>query len=206
MSSAPAANRPFNALNGLEIKKAILADITNHMNADTRFSQHLSYPLVSWKFALDVDAFPPEIGSFTTKTQGKLSSDNPRPIDDEEEEAEHIHIEGGRSVMAPVEGQTADAVRRDTRQQVPSPKVVQGPAGSRSMVETSPVTDEKPNDEKEEASETDVQTERGVVARRVTAKTRAAKKGVSVREPQGSAPDAEDVEKIAARVAKENQE
>lgn len=208
MGSMPQAARPFNALSGMEIKRAILADLTRQLDGDTRFSQHLSYPLVTWKFRLAVDAYPPEIGKFEINLQGKVSSSNPRPIDDEEEEPIEMDFKGGRSVLAPAGGQTADAVRRDTGQAVPAPKVVRGPENSRVVVEQQPVDalQLQPGQDAEVTAREPESPRKGVAARVASLRTRANPEGALAKEPEGSAPESEeDFAKIAENIAKANE-
>ncbi|MGE0377240.1 MAG: hypothetical protein AB7Q45_17660 [Planctomycetaceae bacterium] len=52
------ANRPFNPLNGEELKVAILNEIKRHLDADTRFRQHLAYPQVAFSVGINIATFP----------------------------------------------------------------------------------------------------------------------------------------------------
>jgi hypothetical protein len=193
---------PFTALSGLEVKRAIIADITNQLERDTRFSAHLAYAGISWKWKFAADCYPRELGQIKIEAGATLHPPTARPLQ-EEEEPIHIDLEGAREVTAGIApgGQTADSLRRETGQPVLTTKTVGGPAGERVTVEV-PVIPQAPREDNEarpshgKRSETNVAGGKGIVARRATLKTAAAPDGVEVAPAAGSAPTAEDAQKI----------
>ena len=197
MATAP-STRSFTALNGLEVKRAILADIQRQLDMDFHFGQHLSYAAISWKWKLAIDAYPKEIGKFEANAGATLHPQDARPLE-EGEQSEPIDIVGGRRATAGFEpeGQSADSVRRETGQPVPVTKTIAGPGGQRITVEAPSVPDKAREGEQTATrrSETNAPGSKGVIARRVTARTAAARDGVSV-ERAGSPPTAEDADKI----------
>jgi hypothetical protein len=192
---------PFTALSGLEVKKAILADITNQLERDTRFSQHLSYAGISWKWKFAADCYPRELGKMDIQAGATLHPATARPLQDEEI-PEQIDLEGAREVTAGIapSGQTADSLRRETGQPVMTTKTVGGPAGERVTVEVPQIPQAPREDNATRArtarTETNVSGAKGIVARRATLKTAAAPDGLEVSPAAGSAPSAEDAEKI----------
>jgi len=60
MATPSTVARPFNALSGTEIKKIILNEIERNMEADYRFKNHLTYPMVSWRWVLAAKVYPSE--------------------------------------------------------------------------------------------------------------------------------------------------
>lgn len=196
MGTAAPSVRSFTALNGNEIKKAILADVERQLDMDYHFGAHLSYAAISWKWKLACDVYPKEIGSFEAQSEATLHPQTARPIEDEEK-SEKIDLEGSRRVTAGFEeqGQSADSVRRETGQSVPVTKTIIGPAGERITVEAPSVPATAAAQPANEKSQTNVPGGKGIIARRATARTRAASEGVAI-ERAGSPPTAEDAEKI----------
>jgi hypothetical protein len=198
MSSAP-LTRSFVALNGLEVKKAIISEFTRQLDADTRFSQHLSYARIGWKWKLATDAYPSEIGTIKLEGGGLLHPKEARQIE-EGEAPIHIDLEGGTTVAAPVAGVSADEVRRQSGQPVPTPRQVRGPEGR--ITVDAPDIPRPARETQEQIEEPRVQTDspsgKGVFAKRATLKTRANPKGVEPVQAQGTAPTQEDAEKIIA--------
>lgn len=74
------APRPFNAINGQELKKAICADIDRQLSGDTRFGLHLTYPQVAYNFALTIVTWPADAGSMTTYAQGRIGTAPEAPL------------------------------------------------------------------------------------------------------------------------------
>ena len=199
--------RPFNGLSGLELKKAILADIENQLNGDYHFRAHLSYPLVTWRFKLAVNAYPSEIGEFESNAGATLHPKGSREIE-EGEEPTQIDIAGGRDVTAGAtpSGQTADSVRRDTGQAVSTMKQIKV-GDERVMVEAAEIPKPQTQLQEENAkTQQNVPSGKGIVARRATAKTRANPGGVEVAPAAGTAPGPEEAAQIAERISRENQE
>jgi len=191
--------RPFNAINGTELKKIILTRIQNQLNADTRFGHHLTYPQMSWRFKLAINVYPSEpssmeveIGPETVKAPGAelLPADTPHV---------EIDIGGGSDITAPVPGgQTADAARREAGLAVPAPQAIPGPGGERVTVDVPglvpPKTAPEPTREV-----TNVEAGGRVFARSVTQRTAAAPEGTEVLPQAGTRPGVEEVQEILRR-------
>ena len=220
MTTVPAlqSDRPFNALNGLEIKKSILNQISRQLDADTRFSHHLTYPRISWAWKLAIDIFPNDTDKkFESQTDGTILPPKPRQEDFTGVEPERVILEDHVTVAAPVAGITADQQRRDAGIPVPVLKRVEGPGGEKISVEEPPgvlmkkadlfnveapkipVPDRNEIMDEGPRTRSNVAGSKGVLAKSVTLKTRAAPKGVEVPPAQGRAPTPEDVEKIIER-------
>ena len=193
----------FTALNGLEVKKALLKEIERHLNADTRFSQHLTYARLMWKWKFASNAYPDEIGEIRIELEGEIPPRAvQRPIADDEEPTQ-IDMAGGTTVASPVAGVSADQVRRDAGLPIPTPRTVRGIDGARMTVDDVQVP--KPARESQEEGGdtpqvvTNKPTGKGVVARSTTLRTRANPKGVNAVERAGSPPTAEDAQEIIDR-------
>jgi hypothetical protein len=50
--------RVFNALNGNEIKRVLMADFERVLNQDSEFQPHLTFPRVSWRITIEMDIYP----------------------------------------------------------------------------------------------------------------------------------------------------
>ena len=198
MSSSGPTLKPYNALSGKEVKEIILSEMRRQLDADTRFSQHQTFPLVSWTWKLAINVYPNEPSHFEAHVGPKTIGD-PEVAGDPNLAEVQIDLGASRDVTAPA-GETADSARRDGGIAVPTPRTVKGPGGNRIVVDAPEI---KPT-EAPRASVTPEPTknvEKGgkVFARSVTARTAAAPDGVGVDAPQGSAPDAERAEKIAEK-------
>jgi hypothetical protein len=196
---AAPASRSFVALNGEEVKKAILADIANQLNADYHFRQHLSYALITWQWKMAVDVYPSEIKPFEVNAGATLSPKGAREIEVGEKPQEFDFV-GSRDVTAGVAGgQSADSLRRETGQPIHQAKSIAGPGGERITVEAPVIpveARESTSVRTERPSQTDVAGPKGIVARRAALKTKANPGGVEVNEKAGSAPTEADAEKI----------
>lgn len=62
--------KPFNAINGLEALKLVMADIERMLSLDGRFRQNLTYHQLSFSVAVQVRTFPVDAGSFEAQAQG----------------------------------------------------------------------------------------------------------------------------------------
>jgi hypothetical protein len=201
MSVAPSIpavqpNRSFNALNGNELKKAILTQIQRQMDADTRFSQHLAYGRCAWRFKIAIDTYPNDMDrKFEVESGADLMPPQPRREIGPDEKPVQIDIEGERTVAAPVAGDTADQVRRDSGLPVPKTHTVAGPEGSRIQVDAPEVP--IPSADAEQSPTARVQSSgTHASARSVAVRTRANPKGVTAPETAGSAPSEADMAKI----------
>jgi hypothetical protein len=185
--------KPYNALNGREIMEIILSEMRRQLEADYRFKQNLTYPLVSWEWKLAMNVYPNEPSSLEAKIGPKTIGD---PNAAETIAEVQIDLGNSRDVTAPA-GQTADGARRDAGIAVPSPRTVKGPGGNRMVVDAPEIKPTEPpavSTQKQESK--DVQKSGRVFARSVTSRTAAAPDGVGVDPPQGSAPDVERVQEI----------
>jgi hypothetical protein len=205
-SNVPAiqADRPFNALNGNELKKAILNQIQRELDGDTRFLQALTYARCSWRWKLAIDLYPKDYGKkFESETGAGLLPPRPRQEEFSHEDAVRVDLSGHQIVAAPAAGVSADQVRRDAGLPVPVIRMVEGPAGERIMVEAPAVpvpgrgaVSEAPP---EQRAAQNVSSGKGVFARSVTVRTAAAPDGVAVRPAGGHSPTAADAEEIVKR-------
>jgi hypothetical protein len=176
----------------------LLKELRRQLEADTRFSQHNTFPLVSWEWKCAINVYPNEPGKFEVHVGLKnitASGVDPEEVKNYIPEVQ-IDLGDHREVTAPA-GETADAARRDVGIPVPTPRSVKGPGGNRMVVDA---PDIKPT-EAPQATVTSGKTanvDKGgkVFARSVTARTNAAPEGLAVDGPQGSMPDAERVQQI----------
>src|SRR5260370_36720301 len=113
MSTAPSTvSRPFNALSGKEILEIIVMEIKRNLEADYRFKQHLTYPMVSWKWVLAAKVYPseqPDIKVEIEKTRKPPGLPEPFTRFDPIE----ITVETERTVAPPAAGQQAAAARHE---------------------------------------------------------------------------------------------
>jgi hypothetical protein len=205
--------RPFNALNGQEVKKRILTEIERQLDADYRFRGNVAYPVIAWRWKMVATVYPGEpanwevnVGPVIVQAPPTADKDRP-PMPNEVDPKVEVEFSGGSDVGAgtAVGGVTADALRRDTGLPVPTPRKVAGPAESRMTVDapvlpTSVVVETaKP----EQRSEANIEKGGRVFARSVTAKTAAAPAGVEVAPAAGASPthSAEDIQKILEQEA-----
>ena len=168
------------SMNGEKLRDIVVNDITNQLNADSRFRHHLSYPQVAFHWKTAVDAT--EAGPVT-----------------------QIDNSGGLDVTAPSPGGvSADAARRGAGLGVPVPTAVKGPSGDRVTVDAVPVgprgaMTSGPAPDDAARSVTNVEEHGRVFARSVSIKTEANPHGVEVDGPAGSKPDVERVQEILAK-------
>lgn len=194
--------RPFYALTGQEIKKVILKEIERQLDADYRFRENITYPLINWRWKLACNVYPGEpanwkvvVGPVNTLAEGAV-------MPQEDEPYVEVDFDGGRDVSAPArDGMTADATRRDAGLPVPSPRKAPGLGGDRMTVDVvPPIAGEREATfaaTPEANSTANVEKGGRVFARSVTAKTAAAPEGVEVA-VSGVSPthSAEDMQKI----------
>jgi hypothetical protein len=74
------SQRPYNAINGQELKKQILADIDRQLSQDTRFGLHLTYPQVAYSLAISIVTWPADAGSLVTHAQGRVGTAPENPL------------------------------------------------------------------------------------------------------------------------------
>jgi hypothetical protein len=76
--------RPFNAINGEELKKLILNDVTKILAADPLYAKESSYVEATYRYNITVDAYPMEPPSFSIapnpKTVRSMNGDQLRSV------------------------------------------------------------------------------------------------------------------------------
>lgn len=191
--------RPFNAITGRELKEIILSELKRHLDADSRFANHVTYPVFSYRWALAVNAYPSEppefevkVGPLTVKAPGADMPEGDAPVIE-------IDLGGGKDVTAPAPGGvTADAARRDAGIAVPSRQIVRGPDETRISVDV-PLAEKAANQQTgPQVEKVAANVEKGgrMFGRSVTQRTKAAPEGIDVPAQAGSAPGTDDVQKI----------
>lgn len=212
MATPSTVARPFNALSGTEIKKIILNEIERNLEADYRFKNHLTYPMVSWHWVLAAKVYPSEQPDIKVEIEKTLKSPGFTepftgfdPIE--------ITVESERTVAAPAAGQTADAARRDAGIEVPAPRIVRGPSNTRLVVDAPEIPLAQANEPAKAAEVEESPTARAVnraresksipaaPAKSISIRTRANPSGVEVAPAAGSAPDETRLAEIESREA-----
>jgi hypothetical protein len=212
MATPSTISRPFSALSGLEIKKIILNEIERHLDADYRFKNHLTYPMVSWKWMLAAKVYPSDQSDIRVEIEKTVKAPGSEPLPSDYPGVE-LTITEERTVAAPTAGETADAARRDAGLQVPAPRLVSGIGNSKVVVDAPDLPLGEQNKPAKVAEVTESVTARVVnrardtgttpaaPARSVSIKTRANPHGAEVAPAAGSAPDARREAEIAEREA-----
>jgi hypothetical protein len=188
------AIRPFQAITGLELKKIILAQIEREMDNDCRFRNSVTYPRLTWAWALNVKYHPGEPGEFNIEvSKDFISPGAPEPKTDAKEE--NFQIGATSMVDAPVQGETADSARREAGLAIPTPRQVKV-GGTKLTVDAPEIspTGSEPAPQREPV--TNIRRGGKIFGRGVTLKTAAAPDGVEVEPAAGHAPGTEDVQKI----------
>jgi hypothetical protein len=206
MASSGPTLRAYNALNGREVIEILLTELRRQLEADTRFSQHQTFPLVAWEWKCAINQYPNEPAKFEVHVGPRnitAAGVNVEEVVTDPSLAE-VQIDFGdhREVTAPA-GETADHARRDAKLPVPTPRTVKGPGGNRMVVDAPEIKPtEQPQATVTPAEQTTNVNKGGkVFARSVTARTAANPEGVVVDAPHGSAPDAARVEQIIEKEA-----
>jgi hypothetical protein len=203
MATPSTVARPFSALSGQEIKKIILNEIERNLEADYRFKNHLTYPMVSWRWVLAAKVYPSEAPDIRVELDKTMRSpgvpatftgfDGIEPVE--------IEVTSERTVAAPAAGETADSARRDAGLEVPAPRIVRGPSNTKFIVDapTIPIATQSEPTKPAEVTESPVartvnraresKTIPAAPARAVAIKTRANPSGVEVAPAAGSPPD-----------------
>ncbi len=210
MATPSTVARPFSALSGQEIKRIILADIERNLDADYRFKNHLTYPLVSWKWVLAAKVYPSEAPDIRVELDRTLKSPGfTEPFTGFD--AVDVTIESERTIAAPAAGETADSARRSVGIEVPAPRIVRGPSNTKMVVDAPDIPIASQNEPAKLAEVESTPTARAVnraresktipaaPARSVAIRTRANPGGVEVAPAAGSAPDEERVQEILDR-------
>ncbi|HXP82590.1 MAG TPA: hypothetical protein VN976_22010 [Verrucomicrobiae bacterium] len=194
--------RPFNALNGLELKKIILKEIENYLDNDFHFRQSAAYPLISWGWKAAFNMYPNEPGHFEVSIGPKEIR---APGYEGTPEADPVQVDIGatRDVTAPA-GQSADSARRDANLPIPATRVVKGPGGQRMVVDApsiGPGAAAVSSAGEEPAVQTNADKAGHIFARSATVKTKAAPDGVEVLPAAGTKPGIEETQQILEREA-----
>lgn len=92
--------RVFNALDGSEVKAIVLREIANAMDQNEQFSNHLTYPLVEWKWEIRVTAPAQENGNFGAGAEFSTAVKTVEPV--------ALVLSGGRKVTRISEEQPAE--------------------------------------------------------------------------------------------------
>jgi hypothetical protein len=128
------AERVFQAIDGTELRKIILAEIDRAMEQDSKFKRHLTYPVFSFAYNIVISAYPMEPAEF--KVAGKykrVSAGAEIPTD---VEPESIKVAGELNVDAPAEGGLApDEARERAGLAVPTPTRAQVGKGAQVTVD-----------------------------------------------------------------------
>lgn len=113
------SHRPFNALNGAELKALVLKEVREAIDRDFHFQEQLTYPVVTFAFKLAVTAFPCDPPGFTIESAATLEDKNaPKPVN----RPESAEASGNVNVDAPNDaGLTPDQARRRAGLPVPLP-------------------------------------------------------------------------------------
>lgn len=200
-SNAAPTFRPFNALNGLELKKILLKEIERHLDNDFHFRQNVAYPLISWAWKLSANVYPGEPPNFEVNIADKQIRAAGAEAFVPQDDPVQVDIGASRDVTAPA-GESVDSVRREANLPVPSPRAVRGPGGQRMVVDAPPVgPGAAPVASAESGAPVQTNADRGgrVFARSVMAKTKAAPEGVEVLPAAGTKPGIEETQEILER-------
>lgn len=128
--SAATLPRVFQAITGEELRQLIVKEIEMKMDQDPHFQRHLTYPLVSFAFRVNISAYPMEPPEIELK--GKARYHRSHPSDDkkfmeevEAREPEKVVVAGELNIDAPAEGGLApDEARERAGLPVTSPQRV----------------------------------------------------------------------------------
>lgn len=119
-SQQSSQERPFQAIDGTELKAIVLAEIAKVMDKDSKFLRHLTYPVFSFAFNIVIHAYPMEPPEFNVEGRYRRApaADEIAPKGD----PERIELEGRLDVDAPAEGGLApDQARERAGLPVPMP-------------------------------------------------------------------------------------
>jgi hypothetical protein len=195
--------RPFNALNGLELKKILLKEIERHLDNDFHFRQNVAYPLISWQWKLACNVYPGEPPTWDASIGPKEIRASGAEGFVPETDPVQVDIGATRDVSAPA-GETADSVRRESDIPVPAPRAVRGP-GNQRMVVDAPAVGPGVNatSAPEPSAPAQANADKGgrIFGRSVTARTKAAPDGVEVLPAAGTKPGIEETQEILEREA-----
>jgi hypothetical protein len=94
----------FNALNGDEVKKIILADIARTLEADSELQPHICFPRVSWRWKLEMDIYPRTPNEKVVEVTGEAIQvqDNGTPVvAAAETHIREVYSSPSREIVAP---------------------------------------------------------------------------------------------------------
>jgi hypothetical protein len=112
--------RPFSALNGVEVRKLILAKIEKDLEADPRFEQHLTFPVVAWESITTIEYYPGPEEPIKFVSKGKIRAKGAESLQTPENPAEVDVITTKVSVDAE---NPPDKIRAEHGLEVPEPRV-----------------------------------------------------------------------------------
>jgi hypothetical protein len=105
----PVGEPVFQALDGTELKRIILAEVQRSLDNDAHFKRHLTYPLVSFAFSVVISAYPMEPPEFQVQGRAKYQ----RASVPADVEPEVIAVKGELNIDAPAEGGLAPDEARE---------------------------------------------------------------------------------------------
>jgi hypothetical protein len=112
----------FNALNGPELKKAILAELDKEMELSGEFRNNLTYPWVKFDASIRVLSYPKQdmnaAPTLVARAEGEISTEE--AVDYSVPAVEVVNIDTQKVIDTP------DAVRIETGQPVPTQATVAG--------------------------------------------------------------------------------
>lgn len=139
-SQQSSQERPFQAIDGTELKRIILSEISKQMDKDSKFLRHLTYPVFSFAFNIVIHAYPMEPPEFNVEGRYRRA---PAAGEIPKGDPEHIELEGRLDVDAPAEGGLApDQARERAGLSVPMPAHAQlGKSGTMTVDSREPMPD-----------------------------------------------------------------
>lgn len=106
------ADRVFQAIDGTELRRIILAEIERVIDLDPKFKRHLTYPIFSFSFNIAISAYPMEPAEF--KVVGKYKRVVPgAELPPDDTPFDIIKVAGELNVDAPAEGGLAPDEARE---------------------------------------------------------------------------------------------
>ena len=95
--------RVFNAFNGTEMKKSILADVARVLEQDTELMPHLTFPKVSYKVTIDMDIYPRTPAEKQIVAEGDITQVDDKAVPLAHQGDAHIHetLTSERSIDMP---------------------------------------------------------------------------------------------------------
>jgi hypothetical protein len=117
--------RPFQAIDGSELRRIILAEVERAIEADQKFRRHLTYPVFSFAFNIVIHAYPMEPPEFNVEGRYRRA---PESGEIPKGDPDRIELEGRLDVDAPAPGGLAPDEARE-RANIPVPMPAHAPLG-----------------------------------------------------------------------------